>query len=75
MPNDQHSTSPAGDGTKSAYLTVPEVADLLRVSRMTVYRLLDRGELRGYRMSRCVRIDRRDLTAYLRSADTTGGAA
>lgn len=46
-------------------LTAAEVADELRVSTMTVYRLVRRGELPAVRVGRNYRIRRRDLTAYL----------
>lgn len=46
-------------------LTVSEVARYLRVSSMTVYRLLDRGELQGSRVGRAYRVSRDDLAAYL----------
>lgn len=46
-------------------LTAAEVADELRVSTMTVYRLVRRGELPAVRVGRNYRIRRRDLLAYL----------
>lgn len=46
-------------------LTVAEVASALRVSTMTVYRLLDRGELPRLRVGRSYRIRTSDLDAYL----------
>ncbi len=46
-------------------LTAADVADELRVSTMTVYRLVRRGDLPAVRVGRNYRIRRRDLTAYL----------
>ena len=46
-------------------LTVAEVADLLRVSTMTVYRLIRSGELPAVRVGRNYRVRRRDLDSYL----------
>ncbi len=46
-------------------LTAADVADELRVSTMTVYRLVRRGHLPAVRVGRNYRIRRRDLTAYL----------
>jgi len=46
-------------------LTVAEVADELRVSTMTVYRLIQREELPALRIGRSYRIDKRDLDDYL----------
>ncbi len=49
------------------YLTVVEVAEVMRVSKMTVYRLLHSGELPGVRVGRSFRVPADALDAYLRS--------
>lgn len=46
-------------------LTVAEVAELLRVSTMTVYRLIRSGELPAVRVGRNYRVRQRDLDGYL----------
>lgn len=46
-------------------LTVAEVAAGLRVSRMTVYRLIHAGTLPALRVGKTYRIRRRDLEAFL----------
>ena len=46
-------------------LTVAEVAGLLRVSTMTVYRLIRTGELPAVRVGRNYRVRRADLDLYL----------
>ncbi len=46
-------------------LTVAEVAELLRVSTMTVYRLIRTGELPAVRVGRNYRVRRADLDLYL----------
>ena len=51
-------------------LTVAEVAEKLRVSTMTVYRLIQREELPALRIGRSYRIDHDDLDAYLMSRAT-----
>jgi excisionase family DNA binding protein len=38
------------------FLTVAEVAELMRVSNMTVYRLIEKGELPAVRFGRSYRI-------------------
>ena len=48
------------------FLTVEEVAGLLRVSTRTVQRLLAEGQLPGVRVGRQWRIPRAELLAYLR---------
>ncbi len=42
-----------------------EVADLLRVSSMTVYRLIEAGELRALRVGKSFRIESDDLESFL----------
>lgn len=45
--------------------TVAEVADHMRVSNMTVYRLIKRGELRAIRVGKNYRLRGSDLDEYL----------
>lgn len=47
------------------FLTVEEVANLLRVTKMTVYRTIDRGEIPYYRLGRLKRFRRSDVEDYL----------
>ncbi len=46
-------------------LTVAEVADVLRVSNMTVYRLIKAGDLPALRVGKNYRIREADLTTFL----------
>lgn len=46
-------------------LTVAEVADVLRVSNMTVYRLIKSGQLAAIRVGKNYRIRQADLDGYL----------
>lgn len=46
----------ARDLTDVRFLTVAEVADMMRVSTMTVYRLVHAGELPAIRFGRSFRI-------------------
>jgi excisionase family DNA binding protein len=52
--------------TQARLLTVNEVADLLRVSRMTVYRLIKEGSLKALRVGRNYRLREDDVDEYLR---------
>jgi excisionase family DNA binding protein len=57
-------------------LKVPEVAEILRVDRKTIYDLIDRGELGAIRVGRrgLVRIPKAMLRSYLEGrAALTGG--
>jgi len=44
-------------------LTIPEVADYLKISTKTVRRWIDRGDLHAYRVGRQLRIAEEDLSA------------
>jgi excisionase family DNA binding protein len=44
------------DLRQTRFLTVAEVADMMRVSRMTVYRLVHSGELPAIRFGRSFRV-------------------
>lgn len=46
-------------------LTAAEVAEQLRVSTMTIYRLIRSGELPAVRVGRNYRVREEDLAAYL----------
>ena len=61
----------AGDGL----LTVSEVADLMRVSNMTVYRLIKSGQLMALRVGKNYRIRESEVDRYLsdRSVWVEGG--
>ena len=55
---------PAGD-FEEPLLTVGEVAEVMRVSNMTVYRLIKSGQLAAIRVGKNYRIRRRDVRRYL----------
>ena len=50
------------------FLTVAEVATVMRVSRMTVYRLVHAGDLPAVRVGRSFRVPERAVHDYLRAA-------
>lgn len=52
----------------SAFLTVAEVATLMRVSKMTVYRLVHSGELPAVRVGRSFRVPEEAVRQYLRDS-------
>jgi excisionase family DNA binding protein len=54
-------------------LTVNEVADLLRVSRMTVYRLIKEGDIAALRVGRSYRLREDDVDDYLSQRYTVAG--
>lgn len=54
--------------TQVQFLTVAEVASMMRVSKMTVYRLVHSGELPAARVGRSFRVPQRAVEDYLRNA-------
>lgn len=55
----------AGASNASQFLTVAEVASLMRVSKMTVYRLVHSGELPAVRVGRSFRVHSKAVHEYL----------
>jgi excisionase family DNA binding protein len=55
------------------FLTVAEVAALMRVSKMTVYRLVHSGELPAVRVGRSFRVPEQAVHDYLRIAFIQAG--
>ena len=55
------------------FLTVAEVAAVMRVSKMTVYRLVHSGELTAVRVGRSFRVPERAVHDYLRDAYIEAG--
>lgn len=51
-----------------AFLTVAEVATLMRVSKMTVYRLVHGGQLPAIRVGRSFRVPEQAVHDYLRES-------
>ncbi len=52
------------------YLTVPEVAGLLRISRNLAYELVAQGELPSFRLGSRIRIPRDRLSTWLKRQQT-----
>ncbi|HET7173110.1 MAG TPA: helix-turn-helix domain-containing protein [Nocardioidaceae bacterium] len=50
------------------FLTVAEVASAMRVSKMTVYRLVHSGELPAVRVGRSFRVPESAVSDYLRKS-------
>jgi len=52
------------------YLTLPEVAERLKMSRRTVYRWIKDGDLNAYKFANEYRITESDLKAFLEGRRT-----
>jgi excisionase family DNA binding protein len=53
------------DGDEDQLLTVVEVCDAMRVSNMTVYRLIKSGELPAIRLGKTYRVLESEVELYL----------
>lgn len=61
-------TSNSGGISEVKFLTVAEVAAVMRVSKMTVYRLVHSGELPAVRVGRSFRVSEVDVNEYLKNS-------
>ena len=58
---------------RARFLTVAEVADIMRVSSMTVYRLIKSGELPAVRIGKSYRLAEDEVDRYLAQGFSTAG--
>lgn len=58
---------------RARFLTVTEVAGVLRVSNMTVYRLINAGQLSAVRVGKSYRLREDDVDKYLADRYTEAG--
>ena len=63
----------ATSSSRPRFLTPAEVAEMLRVSSMTVYRLIKSGDLRAARIGKSYRISEDDVDAYLQARFSDAG--
>ncbi len=66
-------SSTHGDISGVTFLTVAEVAAMMRVSKMTVYRLVHSGELPAVRVGRSFRVPEDEVNEYLRKSYYSAG--
>ena len=58
----------AASVARTQFLTVAEVASVMRVSKMTVYRLVHNGDLPAVRVGRSFRVPEQAVNDYLRDS-------
>ncbi|MEI2821171.1 MAG: helix-turn-helix domain-containing protein [Marmoricola sp.] len=54
-----------GDISEVKFLTVAEVAAVMRVSKMTVYRFVHSGQLAAVRVGRSFRVSEEEVNKYI----------
>jgi excisionase family DNA binding protein len=71
---DRYSMPAQGAGLgEMRFLTVAEVAAMMRVSKMTVYRLVHSGELSAVKVGRSYRVPENAVHVYLQAAFVEAG--
>jgi excisionase family DNA binding protein len=65
--NNQRSAEPTAISSVQ-FLTVAEVAKMMRVSKMTVYRLVHSGDLPAVRVGKSFRVPEQAVHTYLENA-------
>jgi putative molybdopterin biosynthesis protein len=63
--NNTHATPAYGGHTTASLLTQADLADILRVSRWTVYRLVREGHIPVVRVGERLRFRAQDVEAYM----------
>lgn len=68
--NERRPLAPVDAGSLAGvkFLTVAEVAQVMRLSKMSVYRLIHSGELEAVRFGRSFRVSEQAVDAYLRDS-------
>lgn len=67
-PSHDSAIDPTGRLAEVKFLTVAEVASLMRVSKMSVYRLIHSGELEAVRFGRSFRVPEQAVDVYLKDS-------
>jgi excisionase family DNA binding protein len=67
MPTNNRSSEPTAI-SQVQFLTVAEVAKMMRVSKMTVYRLVHSGDLPAVRVGKSFRVPEKAVHTYLENA-------
>jgi excisionase family DNA binding protein len=58
--------APSGENISEVkFLTIAEVAEMMRVSKMTVYRIVHSGDLPAVRVGRSFRVTEKDVNDYI----------
>ena len=54
-------------------ITIPELEKILRTTRRTIYKWIDSGEIRAFKVGRSWRVSMEDLKAFLQSRSSNRG--
>jgi excisionase family DNA binding protein len=68
------SSMPATTWSDVKFLTIYEIATMMRISKMSAYRLIHSGELEAIRVGRSYRVPEQAVISYMREAAYTPAA-
>lgn len=54
------------------YFSIQEVADMLGVKKVTIYRMIKKGELPYYQLGKLIRIKREDFEKFMQTRRQEG---
>ena len=60
-----------GRERSATFYTAREVADMLKVNIMTIYRYIKKGKIRAHKIGKDFRIDKKDLERFIKATSTT----
>jgi excisionase family DNA binding protein len=65
---------PGTTWSDAKFLTIYEIATMMRISKMSAYRLIHSGELEAIRVGRAFRVPEQAVISYMRGAAYTPAA-
>ena len=71
---DQHEKGSRREGLPREFYTVSQLAELLQLTEMTIYRMINRGELPCYAIGRVKRFRYGDIEEFLEHCRVPAGA-
>lgn len=54
------------------FLTIEDIIKILKVSKMTIYRYIDSGKIKAYKLGKEFRIDKKDFDEFLEGIKVHG---
>ena len=54
------------------FLTIEDIIKILKVSKMTIYRYIDSGKIKAYKLGKEYRIDKKDFDEFLEGIKVHG---
>ncbi len=55
-------------------MTIKEIIKLLKIRKMTIYRYINAGKIKAYKLGKEFRVDKKDFETFLESIKTKYGS-